>query len=64
MGKAVLPACLLSLSGSLIPGLGKHRLDRLTTRRRPARRSWRAAGSDKLDRAVEVAQLSGGLVLP
>lgn len=64
MGKAVLPACLLSLSGSLIPGLGKDRLDWLTTRRRPARRSRRAAGSDKLDRAAEVVQLSGGLVLP
>jgi hypothetical protein len=64
MGKAVLPACLLSLSGSLIPGLGKHRHDRLATGRRPARRSWRAAGSDKLDKAVEVAQPSGSLVLP
>src|SRR5580704_15874678 len=43
-------AGLLSLSDSPIPQLGKHRFDRLTARRRPARRNWRAGGSDMLER--------------
>jgi len=64
MGKAVLLACLLSLSDSLIPGSVSSALtglppvgDRLLSV------VGGQVGPARLDKAVEVAQLSGGLVI-